>query len=507
MPSSITIVGGGLAGLFCALKLAPCPVTLITRAPLGDGASSSWAQGGIAAAIGMGDSPESHAHDTIVAGAGRVNGETAFSVAREASARIDDLLSFGVPFDRTLEGTLALSREAAHSQNRIVRVNGDVAGKAIMSALVAAVRNTPSITVLEHYRLEKLLKSNEKITGITAQSTRKNHSILLETNNIILTTGGIGQLYQITTNPFEACGDGLIAAHEAGAALADMEFVQFHPTAIDIGRDPAPLATEALRGEGAWLVNKTGERFMLRHHEHAELAPRDIVARGVFEEIAAERGAYLDTRHAVGSQFRERFPTVYATCLSAGIDPETTPIPVAPAAHYHMGGVETDAGGQTSVKGLWACGEVACTGLHGANRLASNSLLEAIVFGHRIAEALKTGNIVAASPPSQTTTQPLPDESSLITASRTIMNRHVGVIRDATGLQTAISELENLQQKAVSPFTRSRVEACLLITRAALARPSSIGAHYRADDVTTLKTRSTVMPAKAGIYDSSKIID
>jgi L-aspartate oxidase len=484
MSRSIVIIGGGLAGLFCALKLSPLPVTLITRAPLGDGASSVWAQGGIAAAIGVGDSPESHARDTIAAGAGLVDETVAYEVAREASARIDDLLRYGVPFDRTLEGALALSREAAHSQNRIVRVNGDLAGKAIMSALVSAVQATPSIQVMENIRLERLLTQEGKMTGITALSTIKDEQITFQASDIILATGGIGQLYAVTTNPVEACGDGLAAAAEAGAELTHLEFVQFHPTAIDIGRDPAPLATEALRGEGALLVNAQGERFMLRHHPDAELAPRDIVARGVFEELAAGRGAFLDVRAALGKTFGTRFPTLCGTCATAGISPEN-PIPVAPAAHYHMGGVKTDRNGATSVPGLWACGEVACTGLHGANRLASNSLLEAIVFANRIATKLKRSNHpVVFSPPAKMCPVNVGkhDEKDMITLSRMLMSKYVGVIRNAQELTTAIKELTySSHQRDISKTLENRLYTCLLIAKAALQRTKSCGAHFRND--------------------------
>src|SRR6266705_1076621 len=298
----IIIVGGGLAGLFCALKLSPRPVTVISAAALGQGASTAWAQGGIAAAVAEGDSAEAHAADTIAAGAGLVDAKIALGLAREASARIHDLLHYGVPFDRDLEGKLAVGREAAHSARRIVHVRGDMAGRAIMSALIETVRRTPSIRVIEGYVAEELLTLDGAVTGLqlrrVGDATAK--PVTIATRAVMLATGGIGHLYAMTTNPAEASGLGVAIAARAGAVIADPEFVQFHPTALDVGRDPAPLATEALRGEGATLVNKTGERFMAKVHPLAELAPRDIVARAVHVEIAAGRGAFLDCRATIG---------------------------------------------------------------------------------------------------------------------------------------------------------------------------------------------------------------
>ena len=294
-----------------------------------------------------------------------------------------------------------MSQEAAHSARRIVHVRGDMAGKAIIAALIEAVRATPSIRVIEGYVAEALLTEGDAVTGLqlrrSADVTAK--PLTIAAPAVVLATGGIGHLYAVTTNPAEASGLGLAIAARAGAVIADPEFVQFHPTAIMVGRDPAPLATEALRGEGATLINGSGERFMLARHRLAELAPRDIVARGVFAEIAAGRGAFLDATAALGRHFAEKFPTVHASCIAAGIDPATQPIPVAPAAHYHMGGIAVDARGRTSLKGLWAGGEVSCTGAHGANRLASNSLLEAVVYAARIAEDIGGQSFAAPARP------------------------------------------------------------------------------------------------------------
>jgi L-aspartate oxidase len=474
----VIIVGGGLAGLICALKCAPRPVTVLTAAPLGEGASSAWAQGGIAAAVAEGDTPDAHARDTILAGAGLVDEAVAHDVVREAPDRIDDLLSYGVPFDKDLQGRLAVSREAAHSARRVVRVKGDAAGRAIMAALVEAVRQAPHIRLMEGAIAQDLLTQGGSVVGLRARAGAT--LLTLPARAVVLATGGVGALYAVTTNPAEADGSGLALAARAGARIADPEFVQFHPTAIDIGCDPAPLATEALRGDGAILINRFGERFMPRLHRDAELAPRDIVARGVFAEIAAERGTFLDARAAIGAAFAEKFPTVYSVCMSAGIDPARMPIPVAPAAHYHMGGVATDLRGRTSLGGLWAAGEVAATGLHGANRLASNSLLEAVVFAARVAADIKATYPHAQIGVAQEEPLAAADDSDQLRDLRTLMSAHVGVIRNETGLATALADILRLEHEA-SPALRNKATAALLIAAAAYQRRESRGAHYRSD--------------------------
>jgi L-aspartate oxidase len=480
----IVIVGGGLAGLFCALKLSPRPVTVITAGPIGEGASSAWAQGGIAAAVAEGDTPEAHARDTIAAGAGLVDETVALAMAREAPDRIRDLLAYGVPFDKDLEGRLTVGREAAHSARRIVHVRGDQAGAAIMAALVAAVRDSPSIRVLEGHVAEELLIEDRRVAGVRVRGA---DGLLMNipARAVVLASGGLGHLYAVTTNPTEARGHGLAIAARAGAVIADPEFVQFHPTAIDIGRDPAPLATEAIRGEGATLVNRAGERFMLKIHRDAELGPRDIVARGVFAELAAGRGAFLDARRAIPN-FAQRFPGVTASCRSAGIDPARALIPVAPAAHYHMGGVATDANGRTSLEGLWAAGEVASTGAHGANRLASNSLLEAVVYAARIAEDI--GRLRAPPTPARAIEVPRgmtplgKTDPAHEQALRRVMSSHVGVIRDHEGLSHALSEIARMERDCARvPQWRNMATAALLITAGALQRKESRGGHYRSD--------------------------
>jgi L-aspartate oxidase len=485
----VIIVGGGLAGLFCALKLSPRPVTILSGAPIGEGASSSWAQGGIAAALGAGDTIENHVADTIAAGAGLVEHRVARLMAHEAAERIHDLLGYGVPFDRDLHGALKLSREAAHSQRRIVRVRGDMAGAAIMAALVTAVRATPSIRVMEGYVAESLRAENgQYVTGLIARDRRGGLSERLHfsTRAVVLASGGIGHLYAVTTNPPEARGEGLAMAARAGALVADPEFVQFHPTAVDFGRDPAPLATEALRGEGAIIVDRNGHRFMFDHHPDGELAPRDVVARAVHRAKIDGRGAFLDCRNAVGAAFPERFPTVYAACIAAGVDPTERPIPIAPAAHYHMGGVHVDGAGRTTLDGLWACGEVACTGAHGANRLASNSLLEAVVFAARVAEdvhgLLPAHRITRWAGAGEREAPAAPEvDDDAMAALRKLMSRHVGVVRDRAGLSHALATIDDLAQRMRTPQGRNALVAAKLVAAAALAREESRGGHYRSD--------------------------
>lgn len=463
----ILIVGAGLAGLFLALKLAPRRCVVLSQAALGQAAASAWAQGGLAAALAPGDNAELHAVDTVNAGAGLVDPIIAHLIAREGPARVLDLITLGVPFDRTPDGALAQSLEAAHSRPRVVRVSGDLAGKAIMDALIAAARAATHIEIIENKRACALMQDdNGRVRGVLCDGSET-----FETTEVVLATGGVGGLYAVTTNPVEAMGQGLAMAARIGALVADQEFVQFHPTAIDIGRDPAPLATEALRGEGAHIVNSKGEAFV------SDLAARDVVARAIHLERQAGRGAFLDARNTIGAEFPDRFPTVFKACMSAGLDPRATLIPISPAAHYHMGGLATDVWGRTSIDGLWAVGECASTGAHGANRLASNSLLEAVVFAHRIADRLRDSTAPTSSATGFATAPPnLPDAPRA--ELRQLMQAHASVVRDEPGLTLALDRVDALCD-AYGPA--NALVAARLILTAALARKESRGAHFRSD--------------------------
>lgn len=480
----VVIVGAGLAALYAALSFAPRPVLVLSPGPLGESASSAFAQGGVAAAVGPDDSPALHAEDTRRAGAGTVDPGVAEHVTEEALDHILALAARGAPFDRAADGGFVLSREAAHGRARVVRVKGDGAGRAIMTALIAAVRATPSIQVLEGVIATGIEVAEGRVTGLRlAQASGGSGEGLLAAPAILLATGGVGGLYARTTNPASIRGQGLGIAARAGALVADAEFVQFHPTAIDCGADPLPLATEALRGEGATLVDAAGVRFMAAAHPDAELAPRDIVARAVFAETRAGRHPALDTRAAIGAEIDTRFPTVAASCRALGVDPVAEPIPVAAAAHYHMGGVAVTEAGRTSLPGLWAIGEVSSTGLHGANRLASNGLLEALVFGRRAArdiagEVPETAapEVVFAPPPGDVAAPP-----EAVAALRALMTDRVGVIRTGEGLRAALRGIAALEAAHPAPLFRAMTTAATLIAASALAREESRGGHFRAD--------------------------
>jgi len=475
---SVLVVGAGLAGLYLALKLAPRPVYILTSRRSSKGAASAWAQGGIAAALSNEDSPESHASDTIAAGDGLVDPAIAHLVAEQGASRVHDLAAMGVPFDRNEQGELYLSLEAAHSLPRVARVKGDTAGREIITVMVKHAQAAEHIEGLIGWRAESLLLDAHG--GIAGALARQDDGALLalEADVTVLATGGVGGLFSVTTNPRTARGDALGMAAVVGAELRDMEFVQFHPTAIDIGRDPAPLATEALRGEGATLVNANGRRFMQKYSPQGELAPRDDVARAIFAEIQAGRPPFLDCRATVGSHFPEEFPTVFESCMSAGIDPRTELIPVAPAVHYHMGGVATDSFGQSSLPGLYAIGECAATGLHGANRLASNSLLEAVVFGGRAAEHINSCTLPERRA-ENVRVQPWlsmgPDVSQSL---RNNMTELCGVRRSAAGLNRLLNIIDGLIGRVgrANPLIASH-----MIAAGALAREESRGGHYRED--------------------------
>jgi L-aspartate oxidase len=487
------IVGAGLAGLSAALAAAAegRKVLVLAASPLGEGCSSAWAQGGMAVAMAPDDSPALHAADTVAAGAGLVDAARAALLAEEGPDAVRRLAALGAPFDRDPEGRFIQALEAAHSRPRVAKVGGDGAGKAVMAAVIAAVRANPMIEIWEGADVRALLQDRAgRVRGALVE--RGGALFEVVTAATLLATGGLGGLYAVTTNPAQVRGAGLALAAMAGAAIIDPEFVQFHPTAIDIGIDPAPLATEALRGEGATLVDSNGVPFMRRYDVNGDLAARDIVARAIHRQIAEGQGAFLDARAAVGAHFPAEFPYVFAACRAAGIDPRTQPIPVAPAAHYHMGGIETDAHGQTSLPGLFAAGECASTGVHGANRLASNSLLEAAVFGTRAGRAAADAVDPHTAPRAATPLPHLPVEA--LQTLRRAMSRDAGVVRDQAGLTRLMAEIAAME-RAYGPA--SELIAARLIVSAALDRRESRGGHFRADYPGSLPAEHTVITLAA----------
>lgn len=472
-PGTCLIIGGGLAGLTAALSLAPEPVILLSKAPLGFEASSVLAQGGIAASLGEDDDFSLHLADTLDAGDGLCDASVASAILKAAPAAIFELIRRGVPFDRDGHGELVLGLEAAHSRRRIVHAGGDSSGREIMRALTRLVRETQSITVLEGVAAKSLLVEDNAVTGVLAGSDRG--PVVFAADRIVIATGGIGGLYQYGTNPAGSWGQGLALAAKAGAVMADLEFVQFHPTALDSQAFPLKLISETVRGEGAILVDETGDRFMAGV-PGAELAPRDVVARAVWRHMAAGHKVFLDARVVPDLDFPRRFPAITGFCHAAGIDPVTEPIPVCPAAHYHMGGIAVDLAGHTSIEGLWACGEAACTGLHGANRLASNSLLEAAVCGRFVAESIKGTAPGRRRKAHVGGLEPVPADPSAV---RKILSGAAGVLRDGEGLAAAAAELLPLalgEGEASDPAL-----AGLMIVIAAFRRQESRGAHARTD--------------------------
>ena len=471
----VLIVGAGLAGLSAALACAPRKALVLNAAPLLQGCSSAWAQGGLAVALAEDDDPALHAADTVAAGAGLVDPAMARLLTNDGPAAVRALAALGAPFDRDEAGDFVQSLEAAHSRARVARVKGDQAGREIMRAVADAAMASPLIEIWAETRVIALLRDAAgAVRGVLADQAGRQVEIVAPAT--LLATGGLGGLYQVTTNPRAVRGEGLALAALAGARIADPEFVQFHPTAIAVAVDPAPLASEALRGEGAVLIDAAGARFMEGQHPLGDLAPRDVVARAIHRQIANGEGAFLDARVAVGGHFPEAFPAVFGACMAAGIDPRVQPIPIAPAAHYHMGGIVTDAEGRTSLPGLFAAGECASTGVHGANRLASNSLLEAAVFGARAGHAA-AANADPATPVLAASAAPeLPDAA--LQRLRAAMSRHAGVERDAAGLGALLAEIDTLQADhgAALPLVAAR-----LVAEAALNRRESRGAHFRAD--------------------------
>lgn len=484
---ALIVIGSGISGLFVALEARHLgPVLVLTKGSIDD-CNTRWAQGGIAAAVGPLDSPEQHLADTISAGAGLVNEHAARVLCDEAPARIHDLVTYGVAFD-SLDGEVALGREAAHSRSRVLHAGGDRTGAEIETALSAAALD-PSITILDFTLATRLLVKDGRVTGVEAVALQSGATETYHAPNVVLATGGAGQLYSHTTNPDVATGDGIALAFDAGAEIADIEFYQFHPTSLRVPGVPTFLISEAVRGEGATLRNARGEAFMARYHPLGDLAPRDIVARAIVAEMRAEgsESVSLDCTGLKSVDLAARFPGIFAYCSQAGIDMRTDPIPVSPAAHYLMGGVRTDIHGRTTLPGLYACGEVACTGVHGANRLASNSLMETVVFGKRVVEHIETGEGGCASPGPGAISIATPSTAAPAhEALQQVMWDGAGMERTAEGMTRALETIASWPVPDTSPtrpaFERRQMTVMAsLMLRAALARTESRGAHYRSD--------------------------
>ncbi|MFB8022740.1 L-aspartate oxidase [Streptomyces rubiginosohelvolus] len=507
--ADVVVVGSGVAGLTAALRCAAAGLdtVVVTKARLDDG-STRWAQGGIAAALGEGDTPEQHLDDTLVAGAGLCDEEAVRTLVTEGPDAVRRLITTGAHFDTTDSGDIALTREGGHHRRRIAHAGGDATGAEISRALVEAVREAALHTIENALVLDLLTDAEGRTAGVSLHVMGEGQHDgvgAVRAPSVVLATGGMGQVFSATTNPSVSTGDGVALALRAGAEVSDLEFVQFHPTVLFLGADSEgqqPLVSEAVRGEGAHLVDADGVRFMLGQHELAELAPRDIVAKGITRRMH-EKGTehmYLDARHFGAAMWEQRFPTILAACRSHGIDPVTEPIPVSPAAHYASGGVRTDLRGRTTVPGLYACGEVACTGVHGANRLASNSLLEGLVFAERIA-----ADIAEVRPPRTEPADAPGDADAPVpllapearTAIQRTTTRGAGVLRSADSLATAAEELEALHREAAADAEADGAKAVvpgvdawevtnlLLVSRvlvaAAREREETRGCHWRED--------------------------
>ena len=478
------MIGSGIAGLQTAWRASDHgEVAVLTKRTLKDSATA-YAQGGIAAALGAGDSPELHKTDTLAAGAALCDAAAVEVLVAEGPARVRELASAGAQFDTDDAGRFTLGREAAHSRKRIVHAKGDQTGAEVARALIARVQERANIQVLETARALDLIVEQGRCCGVRANVGGRAIEIIADAT--VLATGGCGQLYRHTTNPQVATGDGYAIAHRAGATLADMEFVQFHPTALETSENPLALISEAVRGEGATLLNDRGTRFMSKRHKLAELAPRDIVAREIFREQQTGSRVWLDARK-MGRAFGRRFPGILQLCLNRGIDPRRELIPVTPAAHYMMGGIITDLAGRSSLERLYACGEVSRTGVHGANRLASNSLLEGLVFAERVArDAVNQPKLPRVPRRGDWEVETLRDRGAAQVAAeeiRRVMWEHAGISRDAKGLTAARKSLEALRSRLTGDMTEelNMVDTARLIVASALKRKESRGGHFRRD--------------------------
>ena len=478
------VIGSGIAGLQTAWRCSDHgDVVVLTKRTLRDSATA-WAQGGIAAALGAGDSPALHKTDTLAAGAALCDAAAVEVLVAEGPDRVRELASAGARFDMDAAGRFTLGHEAAHSRKRIVHAQGDQTGAEVARALIHRVSERGNIQVLETARALDLIIVRGQCCGVRANVAGRAVEIIADAT--VLATGGCGQLYKHTTNPLVATGDGYAIAWRAGATLADMEFVQFHPTALDMAENPLALVSEAVRGEGAVLINDREVRFMPRRHALAELAPRDVVAREIFRQEEAGRRVFLDAR-ALKRSFARRFPGILQLCLARGIDPRRDPIPVTPAAHYMMGGIVTDLAGRSTVERLYACGEVSRTGVHGANRLASNSLLEGLVFAERVAQDAahqpRLPKVPKATPWEVAGGYDVGAAQVAADEVRRVMWTHAGIVRDAGGLRAAKRALEGIGGRLTPGMTEERnlVETAQLVVASALLRRESRGGHFRSD--------------------------
>ncbi len=492
LDTDFLVIGAGVAGLRAAIELADAGRVAVLAKREITASNTEWAQGGIAAALSDEDEISLHLQDTLMAGDGLCNVEAAKVLVEDAPERIEELIRWGTEFDR--EGTrLTFGREGAHSRNRILHAHGDSTGREIQRALYAKAKTLKNVSVREFEFTTDLLMADGRVAGVNLlDESGKQHTV--GARAVLLATGGMGQLYRNTTNPPVATGDGVAMAFRAGAEISDMEFIQFHPTALYLPDAPRFLLSEALRGEGAYLRNTELERFMAGYHPLEELAPRDVVARAIVHELQISKAkspvVYLDLKHLDAEHIKSRFPRIYSTCMNFSIDITRNMIPIRPAAHYAMGGVRTDLDGRASIGALYAAGEAAATGVHGANRLASNSLLEGLVFGARAGRAMReehptTGEQVLADRSSRGEKDG--DIEAVIQTIQDLMWKDVGIIRDAAGLHAAINSLRELDSKLARPAMRREFEARnlriagMLVARSALAREESRGAHYRTD--------------------------
>ena len=491
--ADVIVIGSGVAGLTTALNVRShgLSVLLVTKARIDEG-STKWAQGGIAAALGPGDTPDQHKKDTLAAGAGLCDLAAVDVLVSEGPEAVRKLIARGAVFDKSETGEIALTREGGHLRNRILHAGGDATGAEVSRALLAAVREDKGIEIIEHaLAIDALKSASGRVCGVTlhviGQGSLDGVGRALS-RAVVVAAGGLGQVYSQTTNPAVSTGDGVALALRAGAEVADVEFIQFHPTVLwrDLAnRGQQPLISEAVRGEGAILLNHKGEQFMIGKHPQADLAPRDVVAKEIFNQmqISGQPHVWLDATKI--SDFANRFPTIYASCIANGIDPTKEKIPVAPASHYASGGVRVDLNGQSTVAGLYICGESACTGAHGANRLASNSLLEGLVFGARIADELAK-NLPAQEQPVEDNQVTLLDPK-IVLPLQMAMSEGAGVMRSESSLRKTMQTLQELSkltsnQPRIEAWEASNLHLlATAIVRSALQRTESRGSHWRSD--------------------------